>query len=1071
MAEEMRILDLPTRRELDKEDYFAVDRPGGTNRVPATVVQEYARQAAEGALTGTDVKKYLTNCITGTEDGVIRFVPGTKANYTIVGTPNLSDGVLTGGTATDYVTVSAGPKTVQKSLFVQAKIHTPAAHGTAVGRIFGGRSESGGFGFALDIDSGIVRVYLSSNGTTWNLASNASTNKVLPTDADVWLRLTWDGTCYAFSWSSDGEKFTTGWVLASRAGINFGSAGVLQIGQPYPGACDLNGYALNIDGEFVYNGGNFYKCNGTASEGGPAINAGKISGFAGNKYFLLPQKAKQAIKSLDVTVKWTTAATLSTWQNIISLVSQYGIVAHTHANGHIYLWVGAGAAWDVREFDTQLVCEAGKTYWLKIVWNGDTVTPMLSEDGVSFVAGRCFEKHTAIGWNNVVLGCECIGGGNIQQGSFDLAGCVMRVDGDIVFDGANVVSGGATLENGVLSGFAKYKTASTDKFVPVSQDHYIYQVKMHTPASWAGKTHHFFLGCVQRPDGYQGGLLAEVNNAGKIIIYNDTASYTAKWNIMEAYEQRSDQLGWILPTDADVWFRLVRVAKLGYLPQISFDGVNFKSGRFLPSAAATGAQLKYFSGVAYGTDDFWLGTIDLKETFFKNDGEYVFKGANLITVNEAQIANGSVSGALATVYSGAFYPMRTEAASAENWDILFNFTTTEHTNRVQDIVGNFINNYPKVYLQNSKLYFFPDNAARITTPSGAELLPGAKYWARVTWDGAKYALYHLADDGEHTKDALPELTEWVKDGEWASATDWYKDIMFNFCHSRQYPAETFTGTVHLDGCRFVRNGITFWEWNGKNGDNFDLNHKTGWTYNGGDYANIGLKNEPSWIWNGKDDPNTAMDGGKVWKLVKEFPGAIYEKAGVRALVRQGVNADGSVKNLSHVCQQDTAVPLPEVQEGAFTAYVDGAGDVRVMEKAQFDTATPLPGVRLADFAMQEYILTTVKSAEPLLLESARAAARKILYAAGPDFSAYISLSNGEFSAPEEGWIFAYKGGGDYANCQLSVNGVIFQNTTSGSFNSGSSMAFRISKGQTVHLVADNGSIKFVPLLPVPDNDY
>ena len=33
------------------------------------------------------------------------------------------------------------------------------------------------------------------------------------------------------------------------------------------------------------------------------------------------------------------------------------------------------------------------------------------------------------------------------------------------------------------------------------------------------------------------------------------------------------------------------------------------------------------------------------------------------------------------------------------------------------------------------------------------------------------------------------------------------------------------------------------------------------------------------------------------------------------------------------------------------------------------------------------------------------------------------------------------------------------------------MAFRISKGQTVHLVADGGSIKFVPLLPVPDNDY
>lgn len=960
MAEnELRILDLPIRQELADEDYFAADRPSGTGRVSARVIKELAREAAGEAASGTDVKKYLTNCITATENGVIRFVPGQKANYTIFGEPNLQDGVITGGTAADYVTVAAGPRVAQKSVFAQVKIHTPAVHSASTGFLFCGLNTAGGYGFAFDIVSGIVRLYLSTNGTSWNLASNASTNKVLPTDADVWLRLTWNGKMYAFAWSVDGVKFTTSYVLASSVGLNFGTTGILQIGTSYAGACDMNGYALNVDGEFVYAGANFLACNGTASEAGPSVVNGKASGFAANKYVLLPQKAKSAIKSLDVTVKWTTAATLTKWQNVLSLITQYGIVVHTNSNGHIHLWCGTGSAWEVSEFDTQLVVEASKTYWFKLLWDGETVTPMLSADGVNFVAGRSFEKRTAFGWNDVCLGCEFIGGGSVQQGSFDLSGCIMRVDGEVVYDGANVINGGATLEDGVLSGFGQYKNAAANQFIPVSEDHYVYQVKFHTPQEWtAGKAKQYLIGCIQRPDGYQGGFLLGVTNGGKLKIHNDSGSYTGNWNIMNDYEQRSDQAEWVLPTDTDVWFRLVRVAKLGYLPQISFDGINFKSGRFLASTAATGAQLKYFATQSYGFSDSFEGTIDLKGTFFKNDGSYAFKGANLITVNEAQIANGVVSGASASVYSGAFYPERTPAEAAVSWDVLFNFTTTEHTSRVQDIVGNFINNYPKIYIHNSKLYFYPDNAARITTPDSGLLAAGTKYWARVTWDGAKYAMYHLADTGDYTKDTLPELSEWVKDGEWASATDWYKDILFNFCHSRQYGAETFTGSVHLDGCRFVRNGITFWEWNGKNGDSFDLNHKTGWTYNGGDYVTPKV-NALSWEWNGKDAPDTVMDGGKVWELEKEFPGAIYEKAGVRALVKQGVNADGSVKNLHHTCQQETPVPLPDVQAGEFTAYIDDTGALKTM--LVMDWRLNPVGVKLCDFSLEDYIITDVRN--------------------------------------------------------------------------------------------------------------
>lgn len=954
---ESRILELPEQKELDAQDYFAVDRPSGTRRVSAGVVEEYARKAVKDSIAGTDVKKYLTNCVVGSRNGILAYSLGEKANYTIVGKPNIVSDVISGGDANNKITLQIDPNSSPtKSFLAQVKIHTDTTHGSGKGVLL-----DTAFGFSINIEGGIPRLWLSTNGTSHNLANNSSMNRVLPTNSDVWLRLKWDGRIYTFSYSLDGENFETCGVIANDSPIKF-SNGLFTVYGNHA-AVDLKETFIKSDGEFIYNGGNVEKVNLTASENGLVVSNGMVSGFSADKFMLLPKSCRSVTKSFEAVIKWMTGPALSTYQHVLGCATHGGPLVRTHANGHIYMWMGTAVnSWGIfNEFDTGLVVEPNKTYWFKLLWDGSLYTPALSQDGVNFVAGKQLANETAMYWDDVCLGVSAATQRDqIQQGAIDLAGCYVKIDGAVVFDGANVYNQGAELQDGVASGFSPFVGVPVGGVAPLTSDNnFLYQVKLHTPATRSAAQ--IIFGGQSNASGAMGSALMICYSTGRIYLWLDTAQFLSNrgHNITNEYQLTSNAGDWIVPTDTDVWIRLIRIGARAYLPQISYDGINFKSGRLLSSTSKQGKWLPYLATYLHNNSQYFQGSIDLKETFFKCDGDFNFTGANVITLNDAVIEDGILKFPVPQNQNGAFIPTPTPADSANSWELTFGLHTgpsgTIGNTQCFQGVANGVR--PDLYITDSKFSMAWGNT-RVIFGSNA-VLPNTDYWVRLVWNGAQYDLYSLVDDGSFTLETLPDISEWSKEGaSYAQTTDLYKDILISFgFNTEAYP---WKGSIDLSKCLIKRNGATWWAWNGQSGDNFDLtDYAAGWVYNGESYGDFRLENGVVWKWNGKSTQDTQLDDGAIWELEPALTGSITEKAGVRALLGQGQNEDGSVENLEHVCDKDTNVQIPYIQSGDFAAYLDTDEKIKTEALAEYNLAPK--GIRLCDFTLEDYVITDIRN--------------------------------------------------------------------------------------------------------------
>lgn len=409
---------------------------------------------------------------------------------------------------------------------------------------------------------------------------------------------------------------------------------------------------------------------------------------------------------------------------------------------------------------------------------------------------------------------------------------------------------------------------------------------MRTPEVWTARTRQFFVGC---PNGNLEVVLFYVSNAGVPYCYLKTG-VGAQWNIMSSYELRANGEQFILPTDSDVWLKLIWEGT-GYIPQISLDGVNFKSGGRLSSTAAHGRFLASLGNLNYSSSELYDGALDLKECSFKVDGDYKFDGANLITLNEAKIENGILSFPMPQNMNGAFYPKRTPAEAANSWEMIVNVHTPNSADIGKDmaILGTAQTAHPKLHFYQDKLRFVYANSAVINGTTA--ILPDSDYWVAFKFNGANYELYLLQDDGSFTLDTLPDFSSWSKEGNtYAQTVDLFKDVMLTLGYSWE-DNNFLRGSINLAKTRIKRNGEVFWQWNGKDGDNVDLiDYEDGWVFNGKPEQNqFELSGDKAWEWNKVSTLNPKLSGGQIWDLVNPITGTIIVKEGVSALIKKDIN--------------------------------------------------------------------------------------------------------------------------------------------------------------------------------------
>lgn len=115
-----------------------------------------------------------------------------------------------------------------------------------------------------------VRIWMSSNGNDWNIASGWNPGITgIPFNKDVWFRLTWDGTTYRAGYSLDGETYTYGSSLSSTAAVRCDHNKINL------GGCYWEDYAWTHTGLIYPNESHFYVDGGEIWTGiTPAIAIG-----------------------------------------------------------------------------------------------------------------------------------------------------------------------------------------------------------------------------------------------------------------------------------------------------------------------------------------------------------------------------------------------------------------------------------------------------------------------------------------------------------------------------------------------------------------------------------------------------------------------------------------------------------------------------------------------------------------------------------------------------------------------------------------------------------------------------
>ena len=1004
--------------------------------------------------------RFLTNCIIGSKNGILDYTLGTKGNYTIIGKPTISSSqVVSNIDANNRVTASMTCPVANETFLLTGKIQTPSAwSGTQQIITLAGTSSAYGARVIIN-SSGALLLYLSSNGSSWNLASAIASTYIVPNNIPFWFKLFWNGYKYMLMASENGIDYTTvssvdqTTPVMAMERICFGTNEVGD--EPFKGSLFLEDFSLFVDGQRILSSTNAIPVRDVNIS-----SDGIVSGFNYNtgSQLVLDKSDVVPTSSFELATKFKLTS-LTARSMMFDSLNGTTIQLSIEANGTINLWVGNGSSFN--SLDGVLIStaiEIQKWYWLKLIWTGSLWILFLSENGTDWRTYQVWpsDLQPIVTKTNIFFGFDK-GYGYSFAGDIDLNETYVKIDGAVV-TGANFVNSGCTVENGVASDFGVSKILTADKWVSAPTKNLIHKFKLHTPEVWTARTRQFFVGC---PNGNIEVVLFYVSNAGVPYCYLKTG-VGARWNIMNAYELRANGEQFILPTDSDVWIKLIWEGT-GYIPQISLDGVNFKSGRRLESTAAHGRFLASLGNLNYSSSELYDGSLDLKECSFKVDGDYKFDGANLITLNEAKIENGVLSFPVPQNMNGAFYPKRTPAEAANSWEVIVNVHSpnSDQMSRAAIIFGNTNTLGLRFYFESNKMALAVPNQRVILGTTA--ILPQTDYWVGLKYDGAGYSLYLLKDDGAYTLETLPDFSSWSQEGStYANTTDFLKDIMFALGYT--WESNTyFLGSINLAKTRIKRNGEVFWQWNEKDGDNVDLiDYEDGWVFNGKPEQNqFELSGNKAWEWNKVNILNPKLSGGQIWDLVNPITGTLVVKEGVSALIKNGYKQDGTLDNLHKVFAQNKSVSIPYIQSGDFVAYIDGEGNTAVCEKSVFKDIEE--AAKLADFRLDDFVITKisdVKAADLMTLGNFRETLKNYIRYLTPDYSRAMSFNAGGV-VPYNG-IISVTAPGDVGNTTVFINDVeLYVGGDSGDGRSECTAQFPVLKGDNVRYNRGT-SATFVP---------
>jgi len=183
------------------------------------------------------------------------------AAFNVVGSPTITNGVVSGFSASNKIETSQVFPIGDKNWSITVGLNwdgTTSERNTVVAQTT--NQEYVSPVIYIDTD-GKIALYLSSNGTSWDIAQSIKSTDVFPSNQDVLLKLEFNGTQYILSWSTDGSTYLTEITISSTAktnitsGICFGGNALSSLTTRYlRGYIDMTKTNFVIDSVKVWTG-------------------------------------------------------------------------------------------------------------------------------------------------------------------------------------------------------------------------------------------------------------------------------------------------------------------------------------------------------------------------------------------------------------------------------------------------------------------------------------------------------------------------------------------------------------------------------------------------------------------------------------------------------------------------------------------------------------------------------------------------------------------------------------------------------------------------------------------------
>ena len=195
------------------------------------------------------------------------FKYGTTPNVTTFGYVNNDNGVLSGFSASDYVTLPYIFSSDSFTWEVILKIKTSTlSSSTSDTNLFIGGTSAFKSGVAIYCESKVLKLSLSSNGSSWDIAKT-KTGSTLSSDTDYYIRLRFTGTEYELSYRTLDSDWNIDIVVSSTTPVLQNSTWLIGSGYiggdtryTATGGIDFKECYININEERWWNGVKLEEC-------------------------------------------------------------------------------------------------------------------------------------------------------------------------------------------------------------------------------------------------------------------------------------------------------------------------------------------------------------------------------------------------------------------------------------------------------------------------------------------------------------------------------------------------------------------------------------------------------------------------------------------------------------------------------------------------------------------------------------------------------------------------------------------------------------------------------------------